>query len=870
MDGNQMGAEEPNAGDNMQLDFLQYFNSLSGMPQVVENNNNDTGAVTAEQLLMDTDINMPLTHEQLMESLMASSSPKFSKDPEPAIPQITISVPEGQFLNGELDPQLSTAEITISFNDLPTMATTAAPEPMESLDISACSVAELQQVRQALLKHNFVHKLHLAASSPLVTFLNWSASGEQLQVDYIGLQEHLSGTQSMFRCLNVQHFIQQLLDIGFKRVQQHLQHAEARPTLYYLHENFNAGQPDQMLLLSAPKWELDSTDVTYSALQLARARFQTLLLYHNDVRLLHQQEPSADQLLPRRGRICNSRQPAQLLTQELAHKLVNPRETVLQAEAAPAPEYAGYYGTTDPALIAEFFAEYLPRFGPRNSGYKDIVVDASKANSFQQNLPIGIVYSEDEEELESQKSEETSPPPIVEVKTEEEPVAEVETSLPEDFELEQVMQELCGVVSEVDDNGADKEKGKEKELEQKEKEEKMEELSKKFKQELDQELTKMDPKVIIVNPKELKQESVKEDVKQLSKEPIKEKAKELDNKPKDMNKKPIKREVKKVEKELNKVKPKELNKEPLNGDVKQLDKKLIKIEAKDPNQKPMNMEIKNVDKKLTIVKPQVLNKVPVKDIKVIEKKLIIVKPKELNKEPTYEKSKELDNKFIIVKPMEPNKDGIIEVKEPGQKLIIGNPTELSNETNIEVKEENEEPINEKAKELENRMILVEPKELNKELIEDVKKLDKNLIQEKPKELKEEPITEEVKLLNKNLVIKEVEKLNKELNKEELLENYLKKEELINKMSKERAIEELQNKGMAKEEKMHNRSREQAREEMNKTTKVETKIVIPMNNEQIKEGVTKDLKRKYAAMKPTTERENEIATSPFSQRGEREV
>ncbi|KAH8299711.1 hypothetical protein KR044_005005, partial [Drosophila immigrans] len=318
-----------------------------------------------------------------------------------------------------------------------------------------------------MLKHSFVHKLHLATGSPLVTFLNWSANGRQLQVDYIDLQDHLSGTQSMFRCLNVQHFTQQLLDIGFERLE--LPH-EPRPMLHFQHEHFQSGQPEQLLLLATPQWEmapLESATKTYSALQMARARFQTLLLYHNDVRLLQQQEPSAEQLLPRRGRICNSRQPTQLLTAELAPKHVNPRETVLQSKAGAAPEYAGFYGSPEPALIGEFFAEYLPRYGIRNSGYKDIVVDASKANAFQQNLPIGIVYSEDEEELDSQKCEEettttTTTTTTAELKSEDVPIcAEPETPLSEDFELEQVMQELCGVALEIEESVTDKEKKKE-------------------------------------------------------------------------------------------------------------------------------------------------------------------------------------------------------------------------------------------------------------------------------------------------------------------------------------------------------------------------------------------------------------------------
>ncbi|KAM8713505.1 hypothetical protein ACLKA7_013771 [Drosophila subpalustris] len=457
MDDQQVVATaDPSTANNVeQLEFLQFLRSLDEVPNEIGNVSNDDD-----------------TFSELKPELQASHNESFLT-PELTIPHITISMPEGQFMehSEQVIPQ-----INISFSNLPP----APPEPSKS---------QLQLEQLSLQKHQFVHKLFLAASSQRVTFLNWSTSGQELQLDYIGLQEHLSGDRSMFRSRNVQQFTRHILDIGFERVLQSEAElefelesdleleaeAESSPQLLYQHSYFRPGQPELLLLLPTPEWELaqalpkptprnsycsknslaDSKSLnrnTLSPLQLARCRFEILLYYHNDVRLLQQQEPNAEQLLPRRGRISSSRQPSQLLTPSLATKHVNPRDSVLQFEMGQVPDYAGFYGRAEPALISEFFAEYLPRYGARISGYKDIVVDASKANSFQQNLPIGIAYSEDEEDPDEHQQH----IPAAEAKNDDAQSLDTANSLPEDIELEQVMQELCGVVPGAEEEHLDK------------------------------------------------------------------------------------------------------------------------------------------------------------------------------------------------------------------------------------------------------------------------------------------------------------------------------------------------------------------------------------------------------------------------------
>lgn len=329
----------------------------------------------------------------------------------------------------------------------------------------------------ALLEHTFLHKLHLLASSEQISFIRWTSEPGQpqmLQLDYIGLQDYLIGEHSIFHCPNVLQFTRHLLQLGFERQAEQKQYQEEaqqsrekvlRPKLYYKHENFQCNQPEKLLQLQLklqtqskqpePDAELAKTKRTKSAasdppalskgqLHMARCRFHTLLSYNNHVRLLQLQEPSSEQQMPRRGRTSGGRHATQMLTPSLAAKQVNPSESVLHFGAGKVPEYAGFYGPVEQTLIGEFFAEYLPRYGSRTIGYKDIVVDVGKANAFQQNLPIGIVFSEDEEEPQLEPQ-----PQAIELAGTSDETAPLETcpSTPGDMELEQVMQELCGVVS---------------------------------------------------------------------------------------------------------------------------------------------------------------------------------------------------------------------------------------------------------------------------------------------------------------------------------------------------------------------------------------------------------------------------------------
>lgn len=433
--------EEPRLAeaDAENLEFLKFLQSLNGDPDGLESDSPHVG---------DTSVCASI------DALQTETTSTFD-----ALQPQTL----------QLDLGLEGVAATVTLTPLMAQCT-VEPQP-------DCRYLQLQLQEpppNALLKHNFLHKLHLLASSDLVTFVRWSLGQEDqqqqlLQLDYIGLQDHLCGEHSIFHCLNVLEFTRKLLALGFERREEEQQLLEQkqqnRPQLFYHHQNFQCNQPEKLQLLELqaakalrsqqthselPKLKrtkapqdptLSPTAVAKAPLHLSRCRFHTLLSYNNDVRLLQQQEPTAEQLMPRRGRSSNYRPQTQMLMPSLAAKQVNPSDSVLHFGAGKIPEYAGFYGRVEQTLIGEFFAEYLPRYGSRTIGYKDIVVDASKANAFQQNLPIGIVFSDDEEDPQEEQ-------PLAEMsKSEETQSLDNCPSIPGDMELEQVMQELCGVVT---------------------------------------------------------------------------------------------------------------------------------------------------------------------------------------------------------------------------------------------------------------------------------------------------------------------------------------------------------------------------------------------------------------------------------------
>ncbi|XP_033246746.1 uncharacterized protein LOC117185776 isoform X2 [Drosophila miranda] len=277
-------------------------------------------------------------------------------------------------------------------------------------------------LHRRLAAYSFVEKLYLATNSRLIDFLNWSKKGKRLLLDYVALQEHLMGSQSLFRCHSVLQFTEQLLSHGFLRVLDHdLQDLpKGSIVLVFQHPNFVMGVPKKIrhireLQLQEKKETPTPTPtlqqkqqqkdlcVSFSSylspLQMARCRLRMELSYHADVALLHEHANASNRPVAKRGG-----RPAAILETTLQQqlvakrdKIVNPYKSVTKILTKQVPSFAGYYGNVPPPKLQDFFQEYMPRYGIKISGYKQIVIDGhNKSGDFIQNLPIGVDYSDEE------------------------------------------------------------------------------------------------------------------------------------------------------------------------------------------------------------------------------------------------------------------------------------------------------------------------------------------------------------------------------------------------------------------------------------------------------------------------------------------
>ncbi|XP_016946607.1 glutamic acid-rich protein [Drosophila biarmipes] len=347
------------------------------------------------------------------------------------------------------------------------------------------------QPNHPLMGYRFVLKLFLATNSKAVDFLNWSGKGTQLELNYLGLQEHLTSGRSIFHCRNASQFTALLQGHGFERVRSGEE--SSAPTasaikLLYRNPNFVRGQlgklekiedhcpsPDskgpQFPPLHLPNYghiarmirrgDLCSTSYTCrSPLQIARCNFQTLLNYQADAAVLKERnshdvfnQQVMTQLNVKTGRTPNDSLPDPKHSKAYHGKFVKPHESVINIGIGQAPDYAGYYGKVELSKVNEFFSEYLPRYGSKITGYKDIVMDATnKSIGFQQNLPIGLSFSDDEDDVLAPLSSGLEMDFLPSTSAAGKPKSSARRAVVEDSDLEQAMQELCGSNLNEDDD----------------------------------------------------------------------------------------------------------------------------------------------------------------------------------------------------------------------------------------------------------------------------------------------------------------------------------------------------------------------------------------------------------------------------------
>ncbi|KAH8290152.1 hypothetical protein KR054_000476, partial [Drosophila jambulina] len=363
-----------------------------------------------------------------------------------------------------------------------------------------------QPTSVSLLGCPFVLKLYLAASSEGISMLNWSRNGRQLVVNYEALQEHLTAGSRIFRCRSVKQFTGKLKTEGFARIHKEEVYAPVpaivtlKPMLLYyqqpefvrsnldsLHklmeeslllekyypegarygkeseEDEDVDKVEEHLEFSVPLYQPSKSHLermqqrgdkccssisSRSPIQEARCRFRTLLNHLATTKVL---QASAHL---NRSNSTKKVRPWDFPTfTSSSIKFVRPHDSVITLDAhKPPPEYAGYYGQVSPTKVNNFFAEYLPRYGNKTTGYKDIVLETThKPSNFQQNLPIGLASSDSED-----NDPDDVQPPVSPAGQDSDMDCMPSTSAAaamrskrssdsvDDQDLEEAMQELCG------------------------------------------------------------------------------------------------------------------------------------------------------------------------------------------------------------------------------------------------------------------------------------------------------------------------------------------------------------------------------------------------------------------------------------------
>ncbi|KAH8254721.1 hypothetical protein KR032_011895 [Drosophila birchii] len=292
----------------------------------------------------------------------------------------------------------------------------------------------------------FILKLYLAASSDAISMINWLPNGLQLVIDYLALQDHLISSSQIFRCRSVLQFTEKLKSEGFVRIHKEevyargLEAADLKPLLlYYQKQEFVRGDLDSLKALmeesllkekcpngktaeeaaverAAKQAEFpvplhlpskshiermqqrgDKCCASISLrapIQEARCRFRTLLDHLAATKVLQASAHLRENTAMKKGR------PLDFSTfTSSSIKCVRPHDSVITLDPnKPLPEYAGYYGRVSPNKVSKFFSDFLPRYGNKTTGYKDIVLETTnKPSNFQQNLPIGLEYSDSDD-----------------------------------------------------------------------------------------------------------------------------------------------------------------------------------------------------------------------------------------------------------------------------------------------------------------------------------------------------------------------------------------------------------------------------------------------------------------------------------------
>ncbi|XP_011183295.1 uncharacterized protein LOC105212759 [Zeugodacus cucurbitae] len=302
---------------------------------------------------------------------------------------------------------------------------------VESLSSAMECTQELSSyvTRQDILNFPFPYKLWLVVHLDFCDFLRWNRDGTVVLLDLIALEDYLNSTQSIFKIKNRSVFLEHLEQFKFDRLNA-MPEADEDLLLQYRNENFQRHRLDLLPKIRRHTYQLlgemeqknnigvDASnhiqrlaeekkyrqvadrmlgDLCFmshgglSNIQKSRLRFQTILSFQNETRILEEKLHASDEcaaIQAQQRRLKSdgtSRSGIGSVEEEQVIELPvdlfeNPHDSVLHLGEDFRPEYAGYYGNCSKEQVLHFFGDYLPMYEDGSMEIKKIVAEICTTN----------------------------------------------------------------------------------------------------------------------------------------------------------------------------------------------------------------------------------------------------------------------------------------------------------------------------------------------------------------------------------------------------------------------------------------------------------------------------------------------------------
>ncbi|KAM7350448.1 cookie monster [Cochliomyia hominivorax] len=285
-------------------------------------------------------------------------------------------------------------------------------------------------IRQDIVNFPFPYKLWLVVHLDYCEFLRWNRDGTVILLDLVALEDYLNSTRSIFKIKNNSSFLQHLQEFQFERLNAKPE-AEEDLLLQYKHEHFQRHRLDLLAKIRRHTYQVlgeqtNSNTEDYSGattkiskhvsermlgdlcfmfhgglskIKRSRLRFQTILQFHNEKRILKQKLKASESVQSSKNKtvIGNTLGSEDDQVIELPVDLFeNPHDSVLYLSDDFRPEYAGYYGNCGKDQIVQFFGEYLPMYEDGSMEVKKVGADncgSSDNNSLITNTETSIMQN---------------------------------------------------------------------------------------------------------------------------------------------------------------------------------------------------------------------------------------------------------------------------------------------------------------------------------------------------------------------------------------------------------------------------------------------------------------------------------------------